>query len=102
MSGLEFGQRALLIGPHEARVASHIGRKDGGQTPFNTRVGHIHYLRGLHINLRSGARRVYQRRCPEWVKVALTAMSALGPLSPPDTCRRVSAAALRKSANRRH
>ena len=53
--GLEFGQRALLIGPHEARVASHVGRKDGGQTPFNTRVGHIHYLRGLHIKLTVGS-----------------------------------------------
>src|SRR5262245_2428317 len=33
---------AFLISAHQPAVACNIGREDGGQTPFDVRVGHMH------------------------------------------------------------
>jgi hypothetical protein len=37
---LECGQRAFLIGAHQTAVTGNIGREDGSQPSFDSRLGH--------------------------------------------------------------
>jgi hypothetical protein len=38
--GLERGERAFLVGTHQAAVARNIGSEDGSQPSFDVRLGH--------------------------------------------------------------
>jgi hypothetical protein len=38
--GPERCESTFLVNAHQAAVAGNIGREDGGQSPFNTRLGH--------------------------------------------------------------
>ena len=56
----------LLISAHQPAVAGNIGREDGGQTPFDVRLGHK-VVPDFEPSLWSGGRCVYQQQCPLWV-----------------------------------
>ena len=59
---LQSGQRARLVGPHQARIADHVSSEDGGKPPFDTRLGHKYrpsYC-DFELSLRPGAKCVYQ------------------------------------------
>jgi hypothetical protein len=37
---LKRSESALLVNTHQAAISRDIGRQDGGQSPFDTRLGH--------------------------------------------------------------
>jgi hypothetical protein len=85
-ASIQFERRVstFLISAHQPAVAGDIGREDGGQTPFDVRLGH---------STVPGSRRVYgqedgvsiEQPVPLWVKSGTfcdaTAMSALLPIA---------------------
>src|SRR5262249_53580931 len=54
----ECGVSTLLISAHQPAVAGNIGREDGGQTPFDVRLGHS--IVPFKQSLWSGERGVYR------------------------------------------
>ena len=46
---LEITHRARLVRAHQRAVAGDVGREDGGQPPFDTRLGHEDRLYPLRL-----------------------------------------------------
>ena len=70
----------LLISAHQPAVAGNIGREDGGQTPFDVRLGH-RVAPDFEPSLWSGGVRVYRATCPLWVKSRHVQRTSRCPLS---------------------
>src|ERR1019366_655736 len=77
-------ESSFLVNTHQAAVSGNIGREDGSQPPFDTRLGHKDrpYPMRFPTELMVGSGVCLSRqRCPRWVKRCIPIQRQSGLLS---------------------